>query len=137
MIAYVLHDMTNAPDLSAQCFAKLKAAFAVFVNNQQPCPLVYDQAWKGAVSTLGLNGDPGQDFGNSYYNDHHFHYGYFVYTAAVIGHIEPAWLNEGQNKAWVNMLVRDFANPVTDDYFPFSRSFDWFHGHSWVCITHS
>jgi len=31
------------------------------------------------------------------------------------------------------MLVRDYANPVANDaYFPFSRSFDWFHGHSWA-----
>jgi endo-1,3(4)-beta-glucanase len=132
MIAYVLHDMTGAPDLSAQCLAKLKDAFTVFVNNQQQCPLVYEQGWKGAVSTAGLNGDPGQDFGNSYYNDHHFHYGYFVYTAAVIGYLDPSWLNDSKNKSWVNMLVRDFANPGYDDYFPFSRSFDWFAGHSWV-----
>jgi endo-1,3(4)-beta-glucanase len=30
------------------------------------------------------------------------------------------------------MLVRDFANPVNDTHFPFSRSFDWFNGHSWA-----
>jgi endo-1,3(4)-beta-glucanase len=30
------------------------------------------------------------------------------------------------------MLVRDFANPICDDDFPFSRAFDWFHGHSWA-----
>jgi endo-1,3(4)-beta-glucanase len=50
----------------------------------------------------------------------------------VIGHLDPSWLNEGTNKQWVNTLVRDYANPVTDEYFPFSRSFDWFHGHSWA-----
>ena len=25
----------------------------------------------------------GQNFGNGFYNDHHFHYGYFIYSAAV------------------------------------------------------
>jgi len=31
------------------------------------------------------------------------------------------------------MLIRDYANPSTSDsYFPFSRSFDWYHGHSWA-----
>ena len=31
------------------------------------------------------------------------------------------------------MLVRDFSNSVsTDVNFPFSRSFDWYHGHSWA-----
>ena len=30
-------------------------------------------------------------------------------------------------------MVRDAANPSTDDpYFPVSRSFDWYHGHSWA-----
>jgi endo-1,3(4)-beta-glucanase len=31
------------------------------------------------------------------------------------------------------MLTRDFANSIqTDSLFPFSRSFDWYHGHSWA-----
>lgn len=31
------------------------------------------------------------------------------------------------------MLVRDVANPSTqDNYFPFSRNFDWYHGHSFA-----
>jgi endo-1,3(4)-beta-glucanase len=30
-------------------------------------------------------------------------------------------------------LVRDVANPSqADKYFPVSRAFDWFHGHSWA-----
>ncbi len=58
---------------------------------------------------------------------------YFVYTAAVIAHLDPGWLTQGSNKAWVDMLVRDFANPSSNDPdFPFSRSFDWYHGHSWA-----
>jgi endo-1,3(4)-beta-glucanase len=55
-----------------------------------------------------------------------------VYTAAVIGHLDPSWLDQGTNKGWVNSLVRDYANPVSDQEFPFQRSFDWFHGHSWA-----
>jgi len=31
-------------------------------------------------SMLSLSG---YNFGNGFYNDHHFHYGYFVYSAAV------------------------------------------------------
>ncbi len=31
------------------------------------------------------------------------------------------------------MLVRDVANPsAQDNYFPFSRNFDWYHGHSFA-----
>lgn len=33
----------------------------------------------------------------------------------------------------VNTLIRDWANPSTEDpFFPFSRSYDHFHGHSWA-----
>jgi endoglucanase Acf2 len=31
-----------------------------------------EQAWRGVVSTAGIHGDAGADFGNSFYNDHHF-----------------------------------------------------------------
>jgi endo-1,3(4)-beta-glucanase len=82
-------------------------------------------------SAAYVTGDAGADFGNSYYNDHHFHYGYFIYTAAVIGHLDPAWINV--NKPFVNTLVRDISNPSTKDkVFPVWRCFDWYHGHSWA-----
>ena len=33
----------------------------------------------------------------------------------------------------MNALVRDIANPSAEDtYFPVSRMFDWYHGHSWA-----
>jgi endo-1,3(4)-beta-glucanase len=84
------------------------------------------------VSTASyVTGDPGVDFGNTYYNDHHFHFGYFIYAAAVIGYLDPSWL--AANKDYVNTLVRDIANPSSDDgFFPIYRAFDWYHGHSWA-----
>ncbi|KZF24885.1 glycoside hydrolase family 81 protein [Xylona heveae TC161] len=131
-IVYTLHDLGQRPDLAATGLASLKKAFALFASNQQQYPLVYETAWKGVVSTASYaTNDSGADFGNTYYNDHHFHYGYFIHTAAVIGYLDPSWL--AANQAWVNMLVRDVANPSTaDPYFPVSRSFDWYHGHSWA-----
>ncbi|CAO2654489.1 Nn.00g112220.m01.CDS01 [Neocucurbitaria sp. VM-36] len=133
-IIYTLNTMTGNSQYAAAGLDKLKDAFNVFVNNTQPEPLLYDTVWKGIVSSATYKPpyDTGLDFGNTLYNDHHFHYGYFVWTAAVIGHLDPTWLEEGDNKAWVNTLVRDYANPVNDEYYPFSRSFDWFHGHSWA-----
>jgi endo-1,3(4)-beta-glucanase len=133
-IIYTLNSMTGSSQYAAAGLDKLKAALDVFIKNTQPEPLVYDNVWKGLVSGASYKPpyDVGLDFGNTLYNDHHFHYGYFVYTAAVIGHLDPNWLTQGNNKAWVNGLVRDFANPVKDQYFPMYRSFDWFHGHSWA-----
>ncbi|KAL5118485.1 endo-1,3-beta glucanase [Pleosporales sp. CAS-2024a] len=133
-ICYTVSNIAGNRNLAASGLVKLKDAFNVFVNNTQPSPLVYDTVWKGVVSSATYEPpyDPGLDFGNTLYNDHHFHYGYFLYTAAVIGYLDPDWLTQGDNKAWVNSLARDYANPVEDDYFPFQRSFDWFHGHSWA-----
>ncbi|KAK0250311.1 endo-1,3-beta glucanase [Friedmanniomyces endolithicus] len=133
-IIYTVNDIANNKSLALTGLALLETAFALHVNNQMQIPIVYDTVWGGAVSAGSYNGgSSGVDFGNTYYNDHHFHYGYFVYAAAVIGYMRPAWLSEGSNAAWTNMLVRDYANSVTDDeFFPFQRMFDWYHGHSWA-----
>lgn len=129
---YAIHDLTGDTALASSGLEKLKTAYAVFANNKQQYPLVYESAWGGVVSSAAyVTGNSGEDFGNSYYNDHHFHWSYFVYAAAIIGYLDPTWIPA--NKDWVNTLVRDAGNPVANDqYFPFSRSFDWFHGHSWA-----
>ena len=131
-LVYTIHELARDPSMAANALATLKTCFARFVDNTQKYPLVYDDVWKGVVSSGTYEtGDSGLDFGNTYYNDHHFHFGYFVHAAAVIGHVDPSWVNP--NKEWVNMLIRDAANSIaTDESFPFSRGFDWYHGHSWA-----
>lgn len=130
-LVYTVNQLGNNVDLATDAFQQLKKSFDLFVQNKQQYPLAYDTVWKGVVSTAGYDGDLNQDFGNTAYNDHHFHYGYFIQTAAIIGSLDPSWL--AANKEWVNMLVRDAGNSVEDDpHFPFSRSFDWYNGHSWA-----
>ncbi|PUU78372.1 endo-1,3(4)-beta-glucanase [Tuber borchii] len=135
--ALLAHDVVKKENLTQEALGKLTTALDPYVNNRQNPPLVYDETWKGLI-TSAIKQDRMADFGNGMYNDHHFHYGYFVYTAAVIVHLEQS-LNKGKslwlerNRDWVNFLIRDVANPSTlDPYFPESRSFDWFHGHSWA-----
>lgn len=128
---YILKD----DKLAKMGLDKLKEAFGRFSTNSQQFPLVYDTTWKGMISVAGLGGDALQDFGNSFYNDHNFHYGYFIHAAAIIGQIDRDfggnWL--AQNKDYVNSLVRDVSNPSPDDkHFPVWRSFDWYAGHSWA-----
>lgn len=68
-IIYVLHEMANNATLALTGLVELEEAFALHVNNQQTFPLVYDTAWGGAVSiSTYLDGNPGDDFGNTYYN---------------------------------------------------------------------
>jgi len=91
--------------------------------------LRYDGSWGGIVSQHGIE-DAGADYGNGWYNDHHFHYGYFIYAAAVIGKGNPQWLQS--HMAQLMPMVRDIANPVRDSRFPQARNKDWFDGHSWA-----
>ncbi|KAK9372732.1 endo-1,3(4)-beta-glucanase [Lipomyces chichibuensis] len=135
MICYVAHFILKDSIITATCLTKLKASFSRFASNSQRYPLKYDNTYNGIVSSISLStGNSGDDFGNTYYNDHHFHYGYHIHAAAVIGYIDNdlrgTWV--ANNKDYVNTLVRDVANPMVDVYFPFSRSFSWFHGHSWA-----
>ena len=132
-VCLVANDVLQDSALAATGIANLKAAFATFQSNTQVVPLCYDTTWKGMVSTARYgSGGSGADFGNTWYNDHHFHYGYMVYAAAVLGHLDPTWLTPA-NLDYINCLVRDVANPSSQDpYFPVFRIFDWFVGHSWA-----
>lgn len=70
------------------------------------------------------------DFGNSYYNDHHYHWGYYIQTGALIAHLDPTYIPK--MRSWIEGLIRDANNPsIQDTSFPQFRLFDWFTGHSW------
>lgn len=131
-ILYVCQYILKNSSLVSTILPKLKSALGRFISNTQTLPLRYDQTWYGIISS----GDSSQDFGNSYYNDHHFHYSYHVIAAAIVAKVDKdigsgSWYND--NKSWVENLIRDYANPSeTDKYFPVFRSFDWFNGHSWA-----
>jgi endoglucanase Acf2 len=69
-------------------------------------------------------------FGSEQINDHHFHYGYFIYAAAILAQYDKAFLQE--HKAMVNLLVSDIANYLPDESLPMRRVFDPYFGHSWA-----
>lgn len=131
--AFILKDET----LTKNMLNKMKNAFSRFVENKQQAPLCYDTTWKGIVSTSGLSdGNFYCDFGNCFYNDHHFHYGYHIHAAALVALVDKSygdgtWVNSA--KPWVETLIRDICNPSSKDtYFPVFRSFDFFNGHSFA-----
>jgi len=82
-----------------------------------------------------LNLNSGVDFGSAVYNDHHFHYGYYIYAAAAIAKKDPAWFT-ANNNYYLNRtidLIREIANPNrSDKYFALHRYKDWFDGNSWA-----
>jgi len=108
---------------------RLKASLERWFTSQTPDRLIYDRTWGGIISSNGIN-DRGADFGLGWYNDVHFHLGYFVYAAAVVAKEDQAWGNQWATH--VNDIVRGFANPSQDASFPVTRMKDWYAGHSWA-----
>ena len=85
----------------------------------------YNTQWntlQGYPDSFGSAGD---------LNDHHFHYGYFVHAAALVGLVDPAWALE--NRDMVDLLIADVAgNDPSSASFPELRSFSPMAGHSWA-----
>lgn len=79
---------------------------------------------------LGVVGYP-SSFGSELYNDHHFHYGYFIAAAAVLGEYDQKFVAE--YAPLINLLIADVATTERDHPdFPYLRSFDPYESHSWA-----
>lgn len=92
-----------------------------------PSEFSYDPNWRT------LTGYPASYGSDTELNDHHFHYSYYVFAAAVVAQYDPAWAADSAWGGMVKTLVRDAANPSrTDSAFPFLRGFDVYAGHSWA-----
>jgi endo-1,3(4)-beta-glucanase len=124
-----------------ECAEVLKAGFqCMYQGNASdgscagaPEGTYYDEDW-GGLPTRWV--DPncwGQsDFGNWCFNDHHYHYGYFVVAGAMLVELIPAMKDNVKFVDFVEMFIRDVGNPSrADPYFPRFRAFDWFDMHSW------
>ncbi|MFD7087578.1 glycosyl hydrolase [Streptomyces sp. NPDC059896] len=87
----------------------------------------YDRDWK---TLIGYPASYGSD---TELNDHHFHYSYYVYAAAIVAQYDQGWAADSAWGGMVKTLIRDAANPSrTDTAFPFLRGFDVYAGHSWA-----
>jgi endoglucanase Acf2 len=98
--------------------------------------LLYDENLGGMITSDGAR-DPGADFGNGRYNDHHFHYGYILYACAILGRLDDSFVKEYGNR--VDTLFYDVAhnanfNSQSSDgvFFPGARHKLWFDGHSFA-----
>ena len=85
----------------------------------------YNAQWdtlQGYPDSFGSAGD---------LNDHHFHYGYFIHAAALVGSFDAEWaMNQ---KQMVDLLVADVAGTdVAGNMLPRLRSFSPMAGHSWA-----
>lgn len=84
---------------------------------------VYDPALRGMV---GLE----NSFGSEEFNDHQFHYGYFLYAAGILGKDDPALVEK--IAPVIDLLAADIGNARATGEFPRARAFDAYEGHSWA-----
>lgn len=65
------------------------------------------------------------------FNDHHFHYGYFTYAAALLCMEDPDFA--AAYGEILTLIAKDYANwDRSDSRFPFMRTLDPWSGHSWA-----
>lgn len=87
---------------------------------------VYDPRMRGVV---GLE----PSFGSEEFNDHHFHYGYFLHAAGTM--CEDNRDLAAQLAPVFDLLAADIAAPNDDGLFPQLRCFDVYASHSWASGT--
>jgi hypothetical protein len=83
----------------------------------------YDPAWRGVVGQAAA-------FGSEEFNDHHFHYGYFLYAAGVLAADRPALVEE--MRPVMTLLAADIAGGSDTGITPQRRPFDVYASHSWA-----
>ena len=122
--------------LFQQAKSSLYAALEGFLRGKVSDALVFDKNLGGMVSTDGLL-NSNADFGNGRYNDHEFHYGYILVACAVMGKIDPAFVDE--LGAACDAIYYDVAYDLNFDskesqvlFFPGARHKVWFDGHSFA-----
>ncbi|MDE0939845.1 MAG: glycosyl hydrolase, partial [Pirellulales bacterium] len=78
-----------------------------------------------------LQGYPDAFYSGQMLNDHHFHMGYLIHSAALLGMSDPAWAAE--NQAIIDLIIKDVAGTdASDSLLPRLRNFSPMAGHSWA-----
>ena len=116
----------NEPAIAASIQTKLTNELDAWLstdNQRKEKLFYYDKAVSGIV---GVNAS----FGSEEFNDHHFHYGYFIYTASILAKYDNTFL--ATHRSAVNTLVADVANYSAGEKLPLRRSFDPYMSHSWA-----
>jgi endo-1,3(4)-beta-glucanase len=83
----------------------------------------YDQNLRGVAAKT-------QSFRSEDFNDHHFHYGYFIYAASILGKYDAPFVEKYKDQ--INLLAADIASYENYDEFPLQRTYDPYSAHSWA-----
>ncbi|MCU1416921.1 MAG: 1,3-beta-glucanase, partial [Schumannella sp.] len=124
----VLAEQVGADDAAATLRTRLSAELRTWAEpagcdtRASKC-FVYDSETGGVVGQQPA-------FGSEEFNDHHFHYGYFLYAAALTAADDPALRDD--LAPMMTVLAADLASGSASDLFPLRRTFDPYSGHSWA-----
>jgi len=86
----------------------------------------YDPKAKGIVGQTA-------SFGSQEFNDHHFHYGYFLAAAGILAADDPELAKKFAPV--LDLLAQDVAAAKGSKQFPILRTFDPYQGHGWASGT--
>jgi len=126
----LIADELEETDLANTYRQKLKPVMEGWLSGTNDDHFTYDTTWGGLITRKAMD-DGGADFGQGMYNDHHFHYGYFMYAAGVLAKADPAWAEQWKDPLF--NILRDIAEPSgADPYYTINRMKDWYMGHSWA-----
>ncbi len=126
MLLQLAHQL-GLTDVEQSLRSSLKAELSIWLNPKASSShryFYYDKTIKGLV---GVD----TSFGSELFNDHHFHYGYMIAAAAILGHLDQDFVDE--YRPMVDLIVKDIANNNPQDKnFPYLRVFDRYTGHSFA-----
>ena len=86
-------NVSKMKELSMKANSLLHRYLTAFLDGVNSDNLVYDANFGGIITRNGLLNKQA-DFGNGWYNDHHFHYGYILYASAIMGKINSTFVQE-------------------------------------------
>ncbi len=97
-----------------------------------PPTAVRRRARAASCTTREVRGLVGKvaSFGSDEFNDHHFHYGYLLYAAAIAVQDDPSLQKRLQPV--MDLVAADLATDGGSSFFPDQRAFDAYAGHSWA-----
>jgi endoglucanase Acf2 len=125
-LAWMAHQLGD-DDTTKRLVKALEGELSDWFDGEPPNRFYYDKQWR---TLIGL---PAGYQSNTELNDHHFHYGYFVWAAATVAAFDPAFDVKAKWGGMIELLVKDVANwDAADERFPRLRYFDPYAGHSWA-----
>ncbi|KAL4094990.1 hypothetical protein PRIC1_010640 [Phytophthora ramorum] len=137
----LIADKFNQEEAKQTLLKKVETDIVDWLEGTNVDHFVYDQTFGGLITNDGWH-DEGADYGNGYYNDHHFHYGYFTYALAAIRKFDPEFIEKHAQAC--ALIMGDIGTPLFNSntsffndlpvrlMFPTARHKDWFVGHSYA-----